>query len=133
MAKQRRVHKIAEQIRNCIALQLQRVADPRFSLVTITSAVVSPDLRNAKVYWMVSGDAERRDDVSEAFANAAGLFRRAIGAELGIRFVPELRFFYDDTFDQSDSIAQLFGRIHAENEARGGDGEEDQVSDEEPR
>jgi ribosome-binding factor A len=107
MAKQRRVHKIAEQIRNCIALQLQRVADPRFSLVTITSAVVSPDLRNAKVYWMVSGDAERRDDVSEAFANAAGLFRRA--------------------------IAQLFGRIHAENEARGGDGEEDQVSDEEPR
>ena len=133
MAKQRRVHKIAEQIRNCIALQLQRVADPRFSLVTITSAVVSPDLRNAKVYWMVSGDAERRAEVSEAFASAAGLFRRAIGADLGIRFVPELNFFYDDTFDQSDSIAQLFARIHAEKEAREGEVEEDQSGDEETR
>jgi ribosome-binding factor A len=118
MAKQRRVHKIAEQIRNSIALQLQRVADPRFSLVTITSAVVSPDLRQAKVYWMVGGDEERHAEVAEAFASAAGLFRRAIAAELGIRFVPELKFYYDDTFDTSDSIDRLFARIRAEGEAR---------------
>lgn len=119
MAKQRRVHKIAEQIRNCIATHLLRVADPRFSLVTITSAVVSPDLRNAKVYWMVSGDEERRAEVAAAFESAAGLFRRAIGSELGIRFVPELTFYYDDTFDTSDSIDRLFARIRAEGEARG--------------
>ena len=118
MAKQRRVHKIAEQIRNSIAMQLQRMADPRLSLVTITSAVVSPDLRNAKVYWMVGGDEERRAEVGEAFESAAGIFRRAIAAELGIRFVPELKFYYDDTFDTSDSIDRLFARIRAEGEAR---------------
>lgn len=127
MAKQRRVHKIAEQIRNSVALQLQRVADPRFSLVTVTSATVSPDLRNAKVYWMVSGDEERRAEVAEAFASAAGLFRRAIGAELGVRFVPELSFFYDDTFDQRDSIDRLFERINAEKAARGEEGSGDAV------
>ncbi|MFM1847469.1 MAG: hypothetical protein RL417_943 [Pseudomonadota bacterium] len=119
MAKQRRVHKIAEQIRNSIAIQLQRVADPRLSLVTITSAVVSPDLRHAKVYWMAGGDEGRRAEVAEAFESAAGLFRRSIAAELGIRFVPELKFYYDDTFDTSDSIDRLFARIRAEGEARG--------------
>jgi len=129
MAKQRRVHKIAEQIRNCIAMQLQRVADPRLSLVTITSAVVSPDLRNAKVYWMASGDEERRADVAEAFDSAAGLFRRAIGSELGIRFVPELKFYYDDTFDTSDSIDRLFARIRAEGEARGESAESDDTAE----
>lgn len=118
MAKQRRVHKIAEQIRNSIAMHLQRMADPRLSLVTITSAVVSPDLRHAKVYWMVGGDEERRAEVGEAFDSAAGIFRRAIAAELGIRFVPELKFYYDDTFDTSDSIDRLFARIRAEGEAR---------------
>ena len=51
---QRRIFQIGERIREVIAEQLQRVADPRFELVTITSVMVSPDLRNAKVYWVVS-------------------------------------------------------------------------------
>ena len=50
MANKRRVYKVAERIQGLIAMELQRVADPRFHLVTITSVVVSPDLRNAKIY-----------------------------------------------------------------------------------
>ena len=110
MATRRRVFRVAERVRSLIATELARTSDPRLGLVTITSVVVSPDLRHAKVYWIVSGEAERRPEVEEAFASANGLFRRALGKELGVRFVPEIKFFYDDTFDTHDEVARLLSR-----------------------
>ncbi|MBX7137884.1 MAG: 30S ribosome-binding factor RbfA [Oligoflexia bacterium] len=114
MATRRRGFQIGEKIRMAVASQLARTADPRFSLVTITSVVVSPDLRHAKIYWLVTGDEERRAEVKEAFESAAGMFRRAIGAELGLRFVPEIRFYYDDTLDTAEEVERLFARINAD-------------------
>jgi len=111
MASKRRVFQVAEKVREAIAMQLSRIADPRFSLVTITSVMVSPDLRYAKVYWLVSGDEERVEQVEEAFASATGLFRRVIAHELGLRFVPELRFFYDDTLDACAEVERLMAKI----------------------
>lgn len=114
MATNRRVYRVAEQIRNTIASELNRMADPRFHLVTITAAVVSPDLRNAKIYWVSSGSKERRQDIEEAFNAAHGYFRRAVGDALDIRFVPDLKFFYDDTLDTQDEVERLMARIHEE-------------------
>ena len=95
MSGQRRVFQVGERIKELIAEHLNRVADPRFGLVTITSVMVSPDLRNAKVYWVVSffGDTDRQeriDEVQEAFQSAAGFFRKLVSKQLGIRFTPEL-------------------------------------------
>ncbi len=111
MANQRRVFKIGERIQGIIASELLRVADPRFIMVTISSVVVSPDMRNAKVYWVASADAERRAEIDEAFEGARGLFRKAIARDLDIRFIPHLKFFYDDTLDVTAHVEQLFSRI----------------------
>lgn len=112
MGDGRRTYRVAEKIRVIVAEELSRVADPRFSLVTITSVSVSADLRIAKVYWVVSGDEERREEVTEAFDAANGVFRRSLSKSLGIRFVPELKFFYDDTFDTVDQVDRLFAKIN---------------------
>ncbi len=121
MSSNRRVYRIAERIRTLIAERLFHVADPRFALVTITSAVVSPDLGQAKVYWVVGGDDKRKKDVADAFKSAAGQFRQAIAKELGIRFVPHLKFFYDDTLDTSEQIEELFARVRAKEAASAGE------------
>ena len=117
MAKQRRVHRVAEKVRETVALELQRMADPRFSMVTITSVVSSADLRNVKVYWMVSGGAERRKEVQAAFESASGVFKRVIGHDLNIRFVPEIHFYYDDTLDTDEEVRRLFEKVHAHDAA----------------
>jgi len=116
MSGQRRIFQIGEKIRELIAEHLLHTADPRFSLVTITSVMVSPDLRNAKVYWVVSfpsgADREERiAEVAEAFAAAQGLFRRVLAKQLGVRFVPELRFYYDDTLDTVEHVEKLMEKI----------------------
>lgn len=111
MPNQRRVYRVAEKIRNVVALELNDMADPRFSMVTITSVVVSRDLGHAKVYWVVTGGKERIAEVEEAFRSAEGIFKRAIGKELGIRFVPEVKFFYDETLDTCEEVERLLSRI----------------------
>jgi len=116
MARNRRVYQIAERIKELIAEHLIQTADPRFHLVTITSVMVSPDLGSAKVYWVVSFTSdmnrqERIDEVAEAFEAAQGHLRHAIGKQLGIRFTPQLRFFYDDTLDTVEQVERLMDRI----------------------
>lgn len=116
MSGQRRVFQVGERIKELIAEHLNRVADPRFSLVTITSVMVSPDLRNAKVYWVVSifGEADRAEriaEVQEAFDTAAGMFRKMVSKAIGIRFTPELRFYYDDTLDTVENVERLMAKI----------------------
>jgi ribosome-binding factor A len=101
-----------------VASALHRTADPRFSMVTITAVTVSPDLKKAKVYWTVSGGADRQREVTEAFDSAMGMFRRQLGKELNVRFVPDLTFFYDNTLDTSEEVERLLNRIkddHPEN------------------
>lgn len=116
MAGSRRVYQVGERIKELIAEHLLHTADPRFSLVTITSVMVSPDLRNAKVYWVVSmisgvDREERIAEVHEAFHAAEGLFRRMLAKQLGVRFVPDVRFYYDDTLDTVEHVERLMERI----------------------
>ena len=123
MPQKRRTFRVAEKIRNLVANELNRMADPRFELVTVTTAMVSPDLRHAKVYWMVSGGPDRIPEVEEAFASAEGFFRRLLAKELGIRFVPELRFYYDDTLDTCNEVDRLLSRVAQPQEDPGGEEE----------
>lgn len=111
MAERRRVYKVADKIRAVLANQLLRSGDPRFNLVTLSAVTVSPDLRYAKVYWVVTGGKERAEEVQEAFESAASHFRRQVGSELKTRLTPELKFFYDDTFDTVDEVERLLARI----------------------
>jgi ribosome-binding factor A len=116
MSGKRRVFQIGERIKEIVAEQLLHAADPRFSLVTITAVMVSPDLRSAKVYWVVSlfGDVDRdtrMNEVQEALESAQGHFRKILSKELGIRFVPQLRFYYDDTFDVAEDVERLMSKI----------------------
>lgn len=115
MAVKKRVYQVAERIREIIAGSLIRTADPRFYLVTVTAVVVTPDLRIAKVYWVVSfTDPDARDEkiqeVEEAFKSAIGHFRRDVGRELGLRHAPDLKFFYDDTLDTVEEVERVLAK-----------------------
>ena len=116
MARNRRVYQIAERIKELVAEHLILTADPRFNLVTITSVMVSPDLGQAKVYWVVSFTSgmdrqQRIAEVQEAFDTAHGHLRHSISKQLGIRFVPQLRFYYDDTLDTVEQVERLMDKL----------------------
>jgi ribosome-binding factor A len=110
MANERRRFRVAQQIRTNLASLLLHTADERFSMVTLISVSLSPDLKIAKVYWVVNGGPPRILSVTEAFEGARGFFRREMGKQLGLRHIPDLRFFYDETLDTVEEVDRLLDK-----------------------
>ncbi len=116
MSTKRRMYKVAEQLREAVATELFQMADSRFNLVTITSVMISSDLREAKVYWAVTTaqDSKPKDRIAEvekAFEQAQGYFRSVVGRRMNLRHVPHIRFYYDDTLDTAEEVERLLARI----------------------
>ena len=91
--------------------------DPRLGLVTITGAKISPDLRQARIYWTVHGDAQVRKDTQRGLDAARGYLRRELG-ELSLRVVPNLTFTYDEAIDRGDRVDQLLREAKQQDQRR---------------
>jgi len=93
--------------------------DPRIGLVTITGVKMSPDLREARVYWTVHGDAEQRKHTAKGLDNARGYLRHELGVELKLRITPDLHFTYDEAIDRGARIEQLIREVHEQERETG--------------
>ena len=105
----RRTERINELLRAEISDLLQReLKDPRISgLVSITEVDVSPDLRKAKVFVSVLGEAAEQESTMEAFAAAARYLRQQLTKRLTLRRTPELTFLRDDSLERGAHILAL--------------------------
>jgi ribosome-binding factor A len=92
--------------------------DPRIGLVTITGVKMSPDLREARVYWTVHGDLEQRKHTAKGLDNARGFLRRELGLELKLRVTPDLHFTYDEAIDRGERIELLIRQVHDQEKSR---------------
>ncbi|MCB0319656.1 MAG: 30S ribosome-binding factor RbfA [Bdellovibrionales bacterium] len=110
MGSERRTFRVAQAIREQVSRRLLDSSDDRFHFVTVTGVLVSNDLRHAKVYWMHSGQKDRVPEITAAFEKARGFFRHGLAEGLNLRYVPDLRFYYDDTLDTAAEIDRLLDR-----------------------
>ena len=103
-----RAERVGELIRQILAeTLLKTIKDPRMETVVITGVKMSPDLRNAKIYFVLSGGKERIKQAEDGFHQASGFFKKILGQELTLRFMPKLSFFYDNSFDYGSRIEEL--------------------------
>ena len=68
-----RTARVNEVVREALADELERLNDPRLGLVTLTGVDVSPDLRQATVYYSVLGPAEQHEATSKALRLTRGV------------------------------------------------------------
>src|SRR4028119_559223 len=81
-----RARKLAVRIREVVSMTLEtQVKDPRLGMVTITDAKVTPDLREATLYYTVYGSDEERHSSALALEAAKGVLRQTGGAQPGRR------------------------------------------------
>ena len=93
-----------------------KTKDPRLELVTITGVSLTDDLRSARVYFCVAEGDERKESVLAGLQSAAGYLKRELGARLALRFIPELKFVYDESFDRAAYLDKVIKEIHDEDE-----------------
>ena len=107
-----RSERVAGLIQKRLSILLQRqISDPRLEAATITGVEMSRDLRIARIYFTVSGGGTSKDEVADGFSSARGFVKRALGRQLGLRYMPELKFFYDESFDYGSKIDRTLGSI----------------------
>ena len=109
-----RADRVGSLIRDVLAEALRKKAkDPRLNAVVISTVKLSSDLKNAKIYFVVTGskDGDRIEQAKKGLENATGFFKRALGEELALRYMPALSFFYDDSFDYGERIERLLQSI----------------------
>lgn len=121
MANYRR-GRINDAIAKELSIALREARDPRIasSLVSVTRADVSADLKIAKVYFSSMGE---KKEVLTALRSASGMLRRHLAMTLNLRITPELLFYPDSSIEHGAHIAELLHGIEAERKASEEDGE----------
>jgi ribosome-binding factor A len=114
MADVARARKLAVRIREIVAATLRaQVKDPRLGMVTVTDAKVTPDLREATVYYTVFGDTADEASSAAALESAKGVLRSAVGRQTGVKFTPSLAFVLDRVPDTARHIDELLAVARA--------------------
>lgn len=91
------------------------IHDPRLENATITGVKMSRDLRIAKVYYSIFGGADKQNAAAEGFKSAKGFVKRTLARELGLRYMPEIQFFFDESFEYGARIEELFKGLKHKN------------------
>src|SRR4030043_48350 len=111
----RRTERINQFLREEISELLRQAKDPRLdSFVTVTEVIISPDLRQARVFVSILGDEKERRRVLKGLSAASGFFRRQLAPRLTMRFVPELAFLRDDSIERGSHLLQLIDQVESE-------------------
>lgn len=109
-----RPKRVAEAIKNELTmLLLQKVADPRLSGVSFSRVVVTPDLKQAKIYFTTPAGRDSGPAL-KGMHRAKGFFRSHLAKVLNLRYTPDLLFYYDDLNEEIDRIDSLFRQIDEE-------------------
>ena len=103
-----RMRRVNEAMREVLSDALtQDLKDPRVGFVTVTAVETTPDLRHARVFVSVLGDATIRHDTIDGLQSAHGYLQRQVAAQLRMKHTPQLEFIEDDTVRRADRIERL--------------------------
>ena len=119
---------VSQEVRRELSrLMLDGVKDPRVApLTTVTEVTVAPDLKTAKVYVSVYGDAEVKKNTMDGLKNAAPYLRSMLAKNLNMRLTPQLFFVLDDSLEYAMKIEGMIASLH-----EGEDSGEEESSEEE--
>jgi len=125
--------RVGEELRHVLAAIFERETfrDPALIDVrlTVTEVRPSPDLRHARVYVVPLGGSEKMKDILEGLKRVKPFLRREVASRVQFRFIPDLIFSADTTFDEAEHISRLLHKPEVARDIWPGDAEGDVESD----
>ena len=109
-----RSERAAEAIREVVSTAiLFEMRDPRVQGVTVLRAEVTGDLRHAKIFVSLMGDAKQQKLTMHGLESAAGFLQSKVAARLQTRWTPVLQFVVDEGVKKSVEISRLIAEALA--------------------
>ena len=110
----RRMERVNVLVRQEIShIMFADLNDPRLSgVVSVTRVDTAPDLRSAKVYISVYGDAEAKRRNMEALTSAGGFIHRVLKRNLSsLKYIPFLSFELDESIEKGAEMIDMIDKI----------------------
>jgi ribosome-binding factor A len=133
-----RGRRVEAQIQRALAELLPRtVKDPRVGSVTVTAVQLSPDMSEARVYFLPFGRKHSAEETLRGLNSASGLLRGVVGRQVGLRHAPRLQFIVDEQLEKAQELTSLIDHVVRADQARaagqdGGPAEPEAPVDPEP-
>ena len=115
----RRNTRVSEVVRKELSNLLVRCHDFEGKLVTISEVSISPDLKNAFVYFSILNPSPTdRNMVMEALENRRLEWQGAVGKKLKAKYIPLFTFKFDDSIERGDRVMEIMRQIEEDDAKR---------------
>ena len=116
-----RIGRINEEIQRELSDLLRNLKDPRVqnTMISITRAETTPDLRYSKIYVSFL-EKEKAKDALKGLRSASGYLRRELGSALQLRYTPELVWEEDESITRGAYMLNLLNSLHIEEDKEDG-------------
>ena len=120
----RRQERVAERLHEELSILISSELDDlrlEDAMLTVTDVVVSPDLRNARVYVDHALPREAAPRITAVLRSAEQFVRRSLMQTLNLRYMPSLTFHIDHasaTGRRVDELLDIIARESANEETR---------------
>lgn len=123
-----------ERVQEALRQEISRIVhgelkDPRLGFITITGVQLARDLRYAKVYFSVLGEAKDSSLALKGLNSAKGYIKGLIADRIKLRFTPDIDFRIDEFFDEARKIRGVLDILKKE---KGEKDEKDNRGDKKP-
>ena len=86
----------------------QELNDPRLGMITVIDVAMSNDLKFAMVYVSTLGNQE---ETLKSLEKAKGYIKHLLSQHVTMKFMPDLIFKIDKSFEEGEKIDRLLGEI----------------------
>lgn len=107
-----RIARLRELFKQETSAILQRqMKDPRIGFVSVTDVELSGDLRLAKIFVSVLGDAEAKVRTMEGLESAQGFIRTELARRIRLRHIPQVLFRLDESIERGARVERLLREV----------------------
>jgi len=90
----------------------RKINDPRINFVTITRIKVSTDLKYADIFVTIFNDEAKQKKALKGLKNASKFIRGELGKDLKLRYVPNIKFKFDEDLKHQYKLLKTITDTH---------------------
>ncbi len=110
-----RMRRVSELVKQEVSEIIRRdVATGDIGLITVTGCEVASDLKNARVYVSVIGDAAKQAAALALLERHRGHIQHALGRAVALKYTPHLHFLIDEGMERGERIFRILDELEHE-------------------
>jgi ribosome-binding factor A len=104
---------LKEEIAEVVGFELN---DPALESVVVTEVQVAPDLRDAKIFVLITGSDAEIELALKALRNASTFVRQQVAMNLDLRHAPHVHFVRDTAEENAARVGEILSDLNEQGE-----------------